>query len=127
MTLPQCRICPIKLFEQIEVCYPDVNKITIICDNARYYRSKLVQTYLNESKIELMFLPPYAPNLNLIERYWKYFKKNILYNRYFETFEEFKQACTRFFDHTEEHLESLRSLLTENFQILEGKMGYSLA
>jgi transposase len=115
----------IKLFEQIESAYPSAAKITVICDNARYYRSKLVKAYIEDSKIELMFLPPYAPNLNLIERYWKYFKKNILYNRYYETFKEFEQACTNFFENTDEHYSSLRSLLTENFQIIDGKMGYS--
>ena len=66
-------VSTIKLFEQIARAYPEAAKITIICDNARYYRSKLVRAYLEESNIELMFLPPYAPNLNLIERYWRYF------------------------------------------------------
>lgn len=102
-------VSTIKLFEQIARAYPESAKITIICDNARYYRSKLVRAYLEESNIELMFLPP---NLNLIERYWKYFKKIVLYNRYYETFQEFKLACTDFFDNTQEHLPSLRSLLT---------------
>lgn len=115
----------IKLFEQIETAYPRAPRITVICDNARYYRSKRVKAYLEASRIELMFLPPYAPNLNLIERYWKYFKKNILYNRYYETFKEFKQACEDFFANPDEHRPSLRSLLTENFQIINGQMGYS--
>ena len=115
----------IKLLEQIEDAYPDATKITVICDNARYNRSKLIKAYLVDSRIELMFLPPYAPNLNLIERYWKYFKKNILYNRHYETFKGFKQACTDFFENTEDHLPSLRSLLTENFQIIDGNTGYS--
>ena len=115
----------IRLFEQIEMTYPTAIKITIVCDNARYYRSKLVKAYLESSSIELMFLPPYAPNLNLIERYWKYFKKTVLYNSYYETFQKFKQACETFFENTEEHLSSLRTLLTENFQIIDGKMGYS--
>ena len=115
----------IKLFEQIEAAYSAAPKITVICDNARYYRSNLVKDYLKDSRVDLMFLPPYAPNLNLIERYWKYFKKNILYNKYYETFKEFKQACVDFFENPDEHLSSLRSLLTENFQIIDGKMGYS--
>lgn len=115
----------IKLFEQIESAYPSAAKITVICDNARYYRSKLVKAYNEDSRIELMFLPPYAPNLNLIERYWKYFKKNVLYNRYYATFKEFKLACTGFFENPDEHHSSLRSLLAENFQIIDGKMGYS--
>jgi len=117
----------IKLFGQLENSYPNAPKITVICDNARYYRSVLVKEYLTESRIELMFLPPYAPNLNLIERYWKYFKKTILYNEYYETFKEFKQACKVFFENPEDHIDPLRSLLAENFQIIDGKRGYSLA
>lgn len=115
----------LKLFAQIEAAYPEAAKITVICDNARYYRSKQVKAYLKTSRIELMFLPPYAPNLNLIERFWRYFKKNILYDHYYDTFEKFKKACTDFFENLEEHQASLHSLLTENFQIIEGKVGYS--
>jgi len=80
----------IALFQQIKKHYPKAKKLHIICDNARYYRSRKVSEYLETSKIELCFLPPYSPNLNLIKRYWKYFKKTLLYNRYYETFAEFK-------------------------------------
>lgn len=106
------------LFKQIEMVNEKAGKIYIICDNARYYRSKDVRKYLEKSKITLVFLPPYAPNLNLIERYWKFFKKNVLYNRYFETFDEFTLACEAFFKNSTAHVNELRSLLTENFQIL---------
>jgi hypothetical protein len=57
------------LFEQIEYAHPHAKRITIICDNARYYRSKAVAAYLEKSRIDLLFLPPYSPNLNLIERF----------------------------------------------------------
>ncbi len=57
----------IQLFDQITSAYPEALKVTVICDNARYYRSKLVKTYLEHAKIELLFSPAYAPNLNLIE------------------------------------------------------------
>ncbi|SCZ84681.1 transposase [Nitrosomonas mobilis] len=48
-------------------------------------------------KIDLAFLPPYAPNLNLIERFWKFSKKTVLHGRYYETFSQFKTACDNFF------------------------------
>ncbi|WP_198244584.1 transposase [methane-oxidizing endosymbiont of Gigantopelta aegis] len=57
----------------------------------------MVSQYLETSRIELVFLPPYAPNLNLIERYWRYFKKEVLYKQYYETFKQFKTACENFF------------------------------
>jgi len=87
----------LRLFQQIEEHHTDAETIYIICDNARYYRSKMVREYLETSKIELLFLPPYAPNLNLIERYWKFFKKKVLYGLYYETFAAFKKACDAFF------------------------------
>jgi len=58
-------ISTIALFEQIERANPLAKHITIICDNARYYRSKAVAEYLENSRINLLFLPPYSPNLNL--------------------------------------------------------------
>ena len=96
-----------------------------VMESARYYRSRLVNEYLEDSRTELMFLPPYSPKLNLIERYWKYFKKISICNRYYESFAEFKKACERFFENTDEHKSALHSLLSENFQIINGEMGYS--
>lgn len=109
----------VELLQQIEQSRPDANHVYVICDNARYYRSQIVTEYLSSSKIELIFLPPYAPNLNLIERYWRFFKKEILYGKYYETFALFKQACDDFFADSERHKKALRSLLTDNFQIID--------
>jgi transposase len=106
------------LFEELERVNLVATWIYVICDNARYYRSKAVKAYLKTSRIKLVFLPPYAPNLNLIERLWKLFKKQTLYNRYFETFADFKAACEAFFANPGRYRGELRSLLTENFEIV---------
>ena len=108
----------IALFEQIEQANPAAKRIYVICDNAPYYRSKEVRRFLESSKIELVFLPPYSPNLNLIERYWKFFKRQVLYDAYYETFGKFRRACEQFFENSKVHAAQLRSLLTENFQII---------
>ena len=108
----------IALLKQLEEVNLAATWIYVICDNARYYRSKAVNAYLDASRIKLVFLPPYAPNLNLIERFWKFFKKKILYNRYFEGFDEFRAACEGFFQNPSEYKRELRSLLTENFAII---------
>lgn len=108
----------IALFETLEKKHPQAGRIYVIADNARYYRSRLVKTYLKRSRIKLNFLPPYAPNLNLIERLWKYFRKTVLYNRYYESFAEFKRACLDFFANIKDHRAALRTLLTENFEII---------
>ena len=71
-------------------------------------------------RIELLFLPPYSPNLNLIERLWKFVKKECLSCRYYEDFARFKAAITECLDGVEgEHKPSIKSLLTLNFQTFE--------
>lgn len=107
----------IDLFSKIETKHPEAKIIYIIVDNARYYHSCLLKEYLEGTKIRLIYLPPYSPNLNLIERYWKFFKKKVQNNRYVETFDEFKQACKSFFRKRKKYLPELQSLLTENFHI----------
>jgi transposase len=107
----------IALFEQLEQFYVAATYIYVICDNARYYHSRAVQAYLEHSRIKLVPLPPYAPNLNLIERLWKFFKKKVLYNRYYESFDTFRKACEEFFRNPQQYQPELRQLLTENFEI----------
>ncbi len=62
-------VSTVALWQQIAAAYSAAKKNTVILDNARYYRSKVVAAYLQNSRIELKFLPPYSPNLNLIERF----------------------------------------------------------
>lgn len=107
----------IDFFKNIEAKHPEADVIYLIVDNARYYRSCLLKEHVEGTKIELLFLPPYSPNLNPIERYWKFFKKKVLNNRYYETFDEFKQACKSFFRKRKKYFPELQSLLTENFHI----------
>ena len=105
----------IRLFDKLEAKHPDAKVIHIIVDNATYYKSVLVKEYLETSRIKIHFLPGYSPNLNLIERLWKFFKKKILYNKYYETFDEFLSACKSFFRCRTKYRDELRSLLAENF------------
>jgi transposase len=86
-----------RFFNKIEEAYPEKRLIHIFCDNAPYYRNKAVREYLKGSKIELHFLPPYSPNLNPIERLWKWMKERVVYNTYYEHFEDFKDAVFGFF------------------------------
>ncbi len=107
----------IDLFAKIEAKHPDADTIYIIVDNARYYRSRLLKESVEGTNIKLIFLPPYSPNLNLIERYWKFFKKKVLNNCYYETFGEFKLACESFFRKRKKYRSELQTLLAENFHI----------
>lgn len=108
----------IDLLTMIEQAYPKTNEIHIILDNARYHYSKDVVSFLENSKINLVFLPPYSPNLNLIERLWKFFKKNVLYNTYYKTFDMFRKAAINFFRNIDQQQKELEQLMSGDFQTL---------
>jgi transposase len=109
----------LRLLRKIEKKHPKAKKIHVWIDNASYYTAKWLREQLLESKIELHFLPSYSPNLNLIERLWKFFKKEILYNQYYEKFDDFVSACKNFFRCRTKYKDRLRSLLKENFHLYE--------
>ena len=97
-----------------------LGKIYVILDNARYYRSEQVRLFVeNNKRICLLFLPPYSPNLNLIERLWKFFKKKVIYNSYYEKFTLFRKYCLDFFRHLGKYRAELQTLMTDNFQLIQ--------
>lgn len=107
------------LFKDIENANPGANKVVLIVDNARYYYNSEVLGYVTESKIlEMIFLPPYCPNLNLIERLWRFMRKKVLNNHFYDSFVDFKSAVGEFFLKLPEQYDELSSLITENFQII---------
>lgn len=94
--------------------------ITIILDNAKYQRCNLVQRYARLLKIELLFLPSYSPNLNTIERFWKYVKKKVLYSVFHKTFEDFKESINKcIIMANKDDKKTLDSLLSMKFQSFE--------
>jgi transposase len=94
--------------------------ITLFLDNARYQRCALVIEKAASLKIELCFLPAYSPNLNLIERLWKFVKKQCLYSKYYPDFSAFKVAINKCLDETSTtHQSALNSLLTLRFQLFQ--------
>lgn len=91
--------------------------ITLVLDNARYQRNAVVQGLATELGITLLFLPSYSPNLNLIERLWKFTKRRALYGRYHATFGEFRAAIEEPLDGIPTiHAEPLATLMTLKFQ-----------
>ena len=109
----------IALLKQLIKIHPKAERIYVVLDNARYYRSRLVKEFVANSKIKLLFLPAYAPNLNLIERVWKFLKKKLLANRYYEHFADFRKTCCDFLNNMGQFKRELKSLLNERFQIIE--------
>jgi transposase len=91
--------------------------ITLVLDNARYQRNAVVQSLAKQLGITLLFLPSYSPNLNLIERLWKFIKRRSLYGRYHPTFAGFRAAIEETIDGlSTTHAEQLKTLMTLNFQ-----------
>jgi transposase len=94
--------------------------ITLVLDNARYQRCRLVQDLAEELGIELLFLPSYSPNLNLIERLWKFVKSECLNGKYYETFDDFQRSIAACLGNLSgKHRDAIESLLTRNFQLFD--------
>ena len=94
--------------------------LSVFLDNARYQRCRLVQEFAEQLHIELLFLPAYSPNLNLIERFWKFVKKQCLYSKYYPDYAAFRDAILSCIQHAHRnHQPQLNSLLALNFQSFE--------
>ena len=110
----------ILLFQDLEARHPTASAIRVVLDNARYNHSKELKTWLAREgcRIELIYLPPYAPNLNLIERFWWLFKKSTIYNEYFPSFADFKTAIDDFFARLDDYRPEILSLITDKFHFI---------
>ncbi len=92
--------------------------VTLIMDNAAYNRSAKVKNLAKDLGVNLAYLPPYSPNLNPIERLWKFFKRRVLYNKYYEVKADFENACADFFRYIRKYRAELATLLSDNFEVM---------
>ena len=94
--------------------------ITVVLDNVRYQKCALVHQYAAALDIELLYLPSYSPHLNLIERLWRFVRKECLYSHYYPTFDAFCAAIEHCLAtaHTDHRLD-LETLLSWRFQSFE--------
>jgi transposase len=91
--------------------------VTVVLDNARYQRTAAVRELAEKLNIELLYLPPYSPNLNLIERVWKLVKKLALAARVLPDFGAFKESIINTINCLEtKHKQELATIMTPNFQ-----------
>ena len=107
----------ITLLERIRAVYRR-QALTIVLDNAKYQRCKAVKEKASALHIELLFLPTYSPNLNLIERLWRFVKKECLYSKYYKTANEFESAivdCLGEVNTVKKH--KVKTLMTLKFQL----------
>ena len=95
--------------------------ITIVLDNAAYQKCAIVTELAKDLKIELLFLPSYSPNLNLIERLWKWVRKDCLNGNYFEHFDDMKYTINQsllMVSHGKKK-DEMDTLLALNFQLYD--------
>lgn len=91
--------------------------IVVVMDNARYQRCALVEEKARKLGIQIVFLPAYSPNLNLIERLWKFVKKKALYNQYYAKYQQFHEAISNCLEQTgTSYKQDLDTLLVAKFQ-----------
>lgn len=100
--------------------HSQASKIYVISDNGRANKNILVQEYLKTSKIEMIYLPPYSPNLNAIERLWKVMREYVTYNKYYEKLADFQSAVRDFFtEKIPTLIDKLKVRITDIFQTIE--------
>lgn len=112
----------IQLLSRLLTTYPEADKIHIFLDNARYHHAKEVDAWLAEhgKRLKLRFLPPYAPNLNAIERLWRAMHACVTHNRHYAKFADFVEAINGFFRKTlPDQWHKLRDSISDNFHVID--------
>lgn len=109
----------IGLFNKAKDQYPQAKTIHVITDNASYNKSDEMKEYLKNSSINLVFLPTYSPNLNLIERLWRFLRKKLINLNYYAKFPDFKQAIFDFFDNLNNCKDELKQFIGTKLHLLE--------
>lgn len=110
----------IEFLHQLRIYYFDMKPIYIVLDNARYQHCQLVRYIAWQLNIHLIFLPPYSPNLNIIERLWKFVKKKCLYAKYYQTFQDFQKAICQTLhkaNSDSKYINEIDTLLNLKFQL----------
>ena len=93
--------------------------VHIVLDNARYQKCAVVANLANQLGIALHYIPPYSPNLNLIERLWKHVKSR-LRSKYYDQFDDFKETIDSIVGDTDKGSKKLvDKLIGESVQIFD--------
>jgi transposase len=112
-TINQFTVCD--FLRALRAKNPNGEKLYFILDRGPSNKALSVKDLAKELNIEIVLLPPYSPNLNPIERLWKFFKKKVLYNKYYEKFKDFESVCASFFRGIRKYKAELATLITDNF------------
>jgi transposase len=103
----------------VRSAHPGTERFILYVDGARYYDSPVVREWLKRHpEFHLSRIPTYSPNVNLIERMWKFLRQKAL-SRWHKTFEDMQAAVSEVLDHLWEYGGELRTLMTEKFHIID--------
>jgi transposase len=109
----------VNLLRLLRAAHPEAERFVLYLDRAKYYGAPVVKAWLHRHpEFELEPLPTYSPNLNLIERLWKFVRKGAL-SRWHPTFEAMQAAVSGVLDYLEDYREELATLMVEEFHIVE--------
>jgi len=109
----------VNLLRLLRERHPETKKFILYLDNAKYYDKPVVKEWLRRHpEFHLEPVPPYSPNVNLIERLWKFLKQKAL-SRWHKTFEAMQEAVSEVLDHLDQDREELATLMVDKFHIIE--------
>jgi transposase len=112
----------VEFFDRIVIHHRTAPYILMFADHATYFKAEVVTEWLEaHPQVHLEFLPAYAPNLNVIERFWKFAKEHLVKNTYYEKYKTFRAHVFRFLNHVDQYLEALQTRMVEKFQIIQPK------
>ena len=115
----------IRVIEYLEVilkAYRSAPRIILFLDNASYFKAELVTEWLeSHPKLKIEHLPPYAPNLNLIERFWRFVKEKLVKNTYYKEYKTFRAKTFQLLNHVDLFVDELKTLMVEKFEIVKVK------
>jgi transposase len=103
----------------LRATHPEVERFILYVDGARYYGSPVVKVWLwRHPEFLLSQIPAYSPNVNLIERMWKFMRAKALC-RWHKTFADMQAAVSEVLDHLEDYRGELQTLMIEKFHIID--------
>ena len=110
-----------RLYAKLLAAHPE-GPVYVTCDNARYSKNNDLRAWLVGTRLVQVLLPTYSPNLNLIERLWKFLRQKSIDPRFYRTKGAFKTAILSFFDRLDEFGPALASLMTLCFHIMDAQV-----
>ena len=119
-TISACQV--IELLTRMQQRHPETTKFILYLDNARYQHARAVREWVEVQKAQevefvLTFLPAYSPNLNLIERLWKFLRKHAL-QQWHASYEAMQEAVAKVLDHLQDYRQELTALMRERFHLV---------